>query len=62
MKDIYNYYCYIICIMISIRKFNINDYDGLIKLWVSAKLPFKPKGRDKYENLKNEIKKIQQFF
>lgn len=40
-----------------IRRFRISDYGALIKLWDSAKLPYKPKGRDSREQIQRQIKK-----
>jgi ribosomal protein S18 acetylase RimI-like enzyme len=40
---------------ISIRRFNIQDYGEIIRLWSLVKLPLKPKGRDRLENIKREI-------
>ena len=37
------------------RKMNKDDYDELIKLWIDAKLPFKPNGRDTKENISNQL-------
>jgi ribosomal protein S18 acetylase RimI-like enzyme len=42
---------------INIRRFEIEDYDSLIKLWRSAGLPFKPKGRDSKAKIESELKK-----
>jgi ribosomal protein S18 acetylase RimI-like enzyme len=39
-----------------IRKFMIDDYDALIKLWKSAGLPFKPSGRDRKDSIVRELK------
>jgi ribosomal protein S18 acetylase RimI-like enzyme len=48
--------------MIKIRKFKIEEYDELIKLWNSVKLPYKPNGRDSYEKIQKEIKKNNSIF
>ncbi len=48
--------------MIRIREFIIDDYNDVIKLWIESKLPFKPKGRDKFENIEDEIKKDNSIF
>jgi ribosomal protein S18 acetylase RimI-like enzyme len=40
---------------ISIRRFDIHDYEEVIRLWRLVKLPLKPKGRDRLENIKREI-------
>ncbi len=41
--------------IIDIRKFTIDDYENLISLWQHAGLPYKPQGRDSYENIKAEL-------
>jgi len=48
--------------MIKIREFKINDYDDVIKLWISSNLPFKPHGRDKYDKIEKEIKNDNSIF
>jgi len=48
--------------MIKIREFKIEDFDDLVKLWVAAKLPFKPKGRDKFIKIQKEIKNDNSIF
>jgi ribosomal protein S18 acetylase RimI-like enzyme len=48
--------------MIKIREFEINDYDDVIKLWISSNLPFKPRGRDKYDKIEKEIKNDNSIF
>jgi len=48
--------------MIKIRDFKLDDYNQLIDLWNKAKLPFKPKGRDSYNKIKEEIKKENSIF
>ena len=42
---------------IKIRNFKIEDYNSVIKLWESAGLPFKPKGRDSKVKIEEELKK-----
>ena len=39
-----------------IRNFNIIDYNKIINLWKKADLPFKPNGRDRKNNIENELK------
>lgn len=39
----------------TIRKLRIEDYDDLVRLWQDAKLPYKPNGRDKKENIQHEL-------
>ncbi len=45
-----------------LRRFTIDDYDGLIKLWQAADLPFKPSGRDGKENLCRELERGNGIF
>lgn len=45
-----------------IREYSIEDYDSLIKLWNLSELPYKPKGRDKKENITKEIKQKRSIF
>jgi ribosomal protein S18 acetylase RimI-like enzyme len=45
-----------------IREFTIKDYDSLITLWNDAKLPFKPKGRDKRDKIEYELKHGRNIF
>ena len=42
---------------ISIRIFEISDYEILIDLWTKAGLPYKPKGRDSKESMRKELEK-----
>jgi len=37
------------------RNFQTSDYDLLISLWEAAGLPYKPRGRDSYEKMSEEI-------
>ncbi len=41
---------------INIREFQISDYDDLNSLYLKSELPYKPEGRDSYNNLKKQIK------
>ena len=45
-----------------IRKLTINDYEEIIKLWSSARLPYKPKGRDSKEAIVAQMKANPEFF
>jgi len=45
-----------------IREFSIKDYDALMTLWNDAKLPFKPTGRDKRDNIECELKQENAIF
>ncbi len=40
---------------IIIRQYKMDDYDGLIALWVASGLPFKPCGRDRREEIEKQI-------
>ena len=44
------------CSKILIREFELDDYNDLIKLWESSKLPYRPKGRDSLAKLSHELK------
>ena len=37
------------------RTLTIEDYDAIVKLWKSAELPFKPKGRDRKESVSKQM-------
>ncbi len=45
-----------------IRRLSINDYWELIRLWSKAGLPFKPKGRDSYESIAEQMEANPDFF
>jgi ribosomal protein S18 acetylase RimI-like enzyme len=45
-----------------IRRLTIADYDEMVKLWVAADLPFKPKGRDRKDAITAEMKTNPDFF
>jgi ribosomal protein S18 acetylase RimI-like enzyme len=45
-----------------IRGLRINDYEAITKLWVKARLPFKPKGRDSKEAMVAQMSSSPQFF
>ncbi len=47
---------------IVIRDFKIDDYDAIIQLWQKAELTFKPVGRDKRENIENELENPNAVF
>jgi len=47
---------------LAIREFRTSDYDALIRLWDEAKLPYKPAGRDKRENICDEVKRSNAIF
>ena len=39
-----------------IREFRIEDYAALTALWDEARLPYRPKGRDRRDKIENELK------
>ena len=39
-----------------------DDYDALITLWDKARLPYKPKGRDRRENIERELNRPNAIF
>lgn len=45
-----------------IRKFRIEDYDRIIKLWEKCRLPLKPEGRDGREEISRQIQLDQVIF
>jgi ribosomal protein S18 acetylase RimI-like enzyme len=45
-----------------IKSLTIDDYDELIKLWLKAGLPFKPRGRDNREAIKIQMQVNPDFF
>lgn len=45
-----------------IRQLAPNDYEEMTELWLRAKLPFKPKGRDRKEAITAEMKADPDFF
>ena len=47
---------------ITFRKLTIEDYDQMISLWKRAGLPYKPKGRDSREAIKNQIEADPELF
>lgn len=47
---------------LEVRNLRISDYENLIKLWDEAKLPYKPNGRDKKENLARELMSATAIF
>lgn len=47
---------------LTIRPFRIEDYDDLVKLWVSTGLPYKPKGRDSREKIDTEMQRGSAVF
>lgn len=47
---------------IEIRTLTIEDYDAIIELWTRTGLPFKPKGRDSKQMMKQQMKAFSEFF
>lgn len=45
-----------------IQRLTINDYKEMVRLWLTAKLSFKPKGRDSREAIAAEMKTNPDFF
>lgn len=45
-----------------IRQLGIGDYEEIVALWQKAKLPFKPKGRDKKESIAVRMAANPDFF
>ena len=45
-----------------IRRLTINDYKEMVRLWLTATLPFKPKGRDSKKAIAVEMKENPDFF
>jgi N-acetylglutamate synthase-like GNAT family acetyltransferase len=45
-----------------IRKLTLSDYEGIIKLWSKARLPYKPQGRDSKKAIAAEMKTSPDFF
>lgn len=44
------------------RTLTIEDYNAIVKLWKSAELPFKPKGRDRKESMSKQMQLFPEFF
>ncbi len=42
---------------LKISDFSIDNYEEVVKLWLAAGLPYKPKGRDKKSEIKKELKR-----
>jgi len=45
-----------------IRKLRIEDYDALIALWDEAELPYKPRGRDRRDNIERQLKQTNTIY
>jgi len=47
---------------IQIRQFRIEDYEAVMKLWETCKLPYKPNGRERHDKIEKEIHKDTVLF
>lgn len=47
---------------IILREMRIEDYDALMELWTEAKLLYKPKGRDRRDNIERELQQPSAVF
>jgi ribosomal protein S18 acetylase RimI-like enzyme len=47
---------------IKIRRLTIDDYDGMVRVWERAELPYKPYGRDSRESILKQIKENPDLF
>ena len=47
---------------LKIRKLRVKDYNSLINLWKTAKLSYRPYGRDNRENIKQQIKQSYSIY
>ncbi len=45
-----------------IRPLDITDYENMTELWQRSGLPFRPKGRDSYEAMAKEFKRMETCF
>jgi ribosomal protein S18 acetylase RimI-like enzyme len=45
-----------------IRKLTIEDYDGLIRVWADAGLPYRPFGRDSRDHIAKEMQRPDTAF
>lgn len=45
-----------------LRELRIEDYDALIELWNEAKLRYRPKGRDRRDNIERELQQPSAVF
>ncbi len=45
-----------------IRQLTADDYDGMIALWQRSGLGYRPRGRDAYEAVAKEIKRLETAF
>jgi len=47
---------------LKIRRLNIEDYSRIVEIWEKAGLPYKPKGRDSYEEIKRQMTDFGDLF
>ena len=47
---------------IQIRRFRLDDYQAVMKLWKTCELPYKPKGRERRDKIEKEIQKETAIF
>lgn len=47
---------------LKIRRLTIDDYPKMIEIWEKSGLPYKPKGRDSYEEIKKQIEDFGDLF
>ena len=47
---------------IQIRRFRIADYEAVMKLWETCKLPYKPHGRERHDKIEKEIRENTALF
>lgn len=48
--------------VVRIRELKLDDYERIIEIWESAKLPYKPEGRDSKESIKKQIEEFGDLF
>lgn len=51
-----------LCDGVIIRNFRLEEYEMLVRMWEESRLPHKPKGRDKKENIAREISSPSAIF
>lgn len=48
--------------MIEIRELRPEDYEKIVEVWRDAGLPFKPAGRDSFDELKRQMERFRELF
>lgn len=48
--------------VVRIRELKIEDYERIIEIWDSSKLPYKPEGRDSKEAIKKQMEEFGDLF